>query len=139
MKNLALTIVFLFTALISIAQESNANKITVVIDNVSNDNGTVMLSLHTKDSFMKAPGIQNLESKIVDGKIKVVFENVVPGEYAIMALHDENDNKRMDFELNGMPKESYGMSGNEMSFGPPNFEDAKFILTETDLEFNIRF
>ena len=56
-----------------------------------------------------------------------------------MALHDENDNKRMDFELNGMPKESYGMSGNEMSFGPPNFVDAKFELSDKDLEFNIRF
>lgn len=139
MKNLALTIVLIFTALISFAQESNTNKIIVMIDNVSNDNGMVLVSLHTAATFMKGPGIQNLESTIKDGKIKVIFEGVAPGEYAIMALHDENDNKRMDFEVNGMPKESYGMSGNEMSFGPPNFADAKFELSDKDLEFNIRF
>tara|TARA_R110000868_G_scaffold96937_3_gene266605 strand:+ start:684 stop:1103 length:420 start_codon:yes stop_codon:yes gene_type:complete len=139
MKNLTLTIVLIFTSLFSFAQEASSNTITVIIDNVSNDNGAVLVSLHNKDTFMKGAGIQDLQSKIENGKIKVIFENVVPGEYAIMALHDENDNKRMDFELNGMPKESYGMSGNDMSFGPPNFVDAKFELSDKDLEFNIRF
>ncbi|SMC75147.1 DUF2141 domain-containing protein [Cellulophaga tyrosinoxydans] len=139
MKNLTLTIVLIFTSLFSFAQEASSNTITVIIDNISNDNGTVIVSLHSKDTFMKGAGIQDLQSKIENGKIKVIFKNVVPGEYAIMALHDENDNKRMDFELNGMPKESYGMSGNEMSFGPPNFVDAKFELSDKDLEFNIRF
>ena len=45
----------------------------------------------------------------------------------------------MDYQEGGMPKESYGMSGNDMSFGPPNFEMAKFEVNGEDLEFNIRF
>jgi len=45
----------------------------------------------------------------------------------------------MDFEANGMPKESYGMSGNAMTMGPPTFNDAKFEVSNENLEFNIRF
>ena len=79
------------------------------------------------------------ETEIKDGKVTIIFKNVVPGEYAIMTLHDENDNKRMDFQDNGMPLESYGISKNVMSFGPPNYDEAKFIVEDKDLNLNIRF
>ncbi|MEM8845936.1 MAG: DUF2141 domain-containing protein [Bacteroidota bacterium] len=138
MKSVALALAFLLVNFIGQAQGSNGIDVTVIIDNVLNDNGNVMATLHTEDTFMKGPGIQNLESTIEDGKAVFVFKNVTPGTYAIMALHDANENRRMDYE-NGMPKESYGMSGNDMSFGPPNFADAKFEVAEENLEFNIRF
>ena len=141
MKTVALALAFLLVNFLSQAQAQNADgaDITVTIDNVLNDNGKVMVSLHTTDTFMKGPGVQNLESTIENGKVTLTFENVAPGTYAIMALHDENANNRMDYQSNGMPKESYGMSGNEMSFGPPNFVDAKFEVAAEDLDFNIRF
>ena len=141
MKTVALALAFLLVNFLSQAQAQNADgaDITVTIDNVLNDNGKVMVSLHTTDTFMKGPAVQNLESTIENGKVTLTFENVAPGTYAIMALHDENANNRMDYQSNGMPKESYGMSGNEMSFGPPNFVDAKFEVAAEDLDFNIRF
>ncbi len=113
--------------------------ITVITDNLLNDDGKAIFALHTTETFMKGPGIQNAQAEIKDGKVEVTFTNVAPGTYAIMGLHDANDNQRMDFEANGMPKESYGMSGNEMSFGPPQFDSAKFEVTNEDLTFNIRF
>lgn len=140
MKTLTLIFTLLLSVTLSNAQETEGGQtITVTIENITNNNGNVLLSLHTKDTFMKGPGIQNKESKIVDGKIEVTFENVAPGTYAIMGLHDENENKRMDFEDNGMPKESYGMSNNDMSFGPPQYEMAKFDVGIEDLEMKIKF
>ncbi|PRX54305.1 DUF2141 domain-containing protein [Flagellimonas meridianipacifica] len=139
MKSLALALAFFLVQLIGHAQETDGVNITITIDNVLNDNGKVMATLHTEDTFMKGPGIQNLESSIEDGKVSLTFKNVTPGTYAIMALHDTNENRRMDYQENGMPSESYGMSGNEMSLGPPNFVDAKFEVAQEDLEFNIRF
>jgi uncharacterized protein (DUF2141 family) len=56
-----------------------------------------------------------------------------------MAIHDENENNAMDFDPSGMPIESYGMSNNPLSYGPPNFTEAKFELKEEDLELAIRF
>lgn len=139
MKILAKLIVFILSITLSNAQEINGQTITVTIDNVSNNNGKVLFSLHTSNTFMKGPGIQNAESKIENGKVIVTFKDVTPGIYAIMALHDENDNNRMDYEENGMPKENYGTSNNVMSFGPPQFVDSKFEVSNEDLEIKIRF
>lgn len=117
---------------------SNGQNITVTIKNIKNNKGSVLLGLHTENTFMKGAGVKNLTSKIENGQVTVTFTNVEAGTYAIMVMHDENDNKRMDFE-NGMPLESYGMSNNPMSYGPPKYSDAKFEVTDKDLEFNIRF
>ncbi len=139
MKTIALIIALVVTSIFGYSQEQTATySVTVRVDNPLNDNGHVLIGLHTTDTFMKGKGIQNAKSKVKDGKVIVTFENVVPGNYAIMVLHDENDNERMDFEANGMPKESYGMSNNPMLYGPPTFADAKFELTESK-EIVIRF
>ncbi|MCF7561268.1 DUF2141 domain-containing protein [Sabulilitoribacter multivorans] len=140
MKALSLIITLLLSVTFSFSQEEKTGQsITVTIENITNNNGNVLLSLHTEETFMKGPGIQNLESKIVDGKISITFDNVEPRTYAIMALHDVNENRRMDFEENGMPKESYGMSNNPISYGPPQYAQAKFDLKNEDLEMKIVF
>lgn len=139
MKTVTLTLTFLLVSFLSNAQETTDVNIKVAINNITSNEGKVMVSLHTADTFMKGPGIQNLESTIENGAVSLTFENVPQGTYAIMALHDANENRRMDFEENGMPKESYGLSGNDMSYGPPNFSTAKFETKGEDLEFEIRF
>ncbi|MAZ25467.1 MAG: hypothetical protein CL868_00080 [Cytophagaceae bacterium] len=140
MKNLLFTIALVFTTLFSFAQDSEKGiTITVTIDNVKNNEGTVLLSLHTSETFMKGKGVMSGESNIENNKVVITFDNVKPGEYAILALHDENNNKNMDYETNGMPKEDYGMSNNVMSFGPPQYDDAKFKVENEDIDLNIRF
>ncbi|GAB4509891.1 DUF2141 domain-containing protein [Flagellimonas sp. MMG031] len=139
MKTVTLALSFFLVSMIAIAQDNNGVDITVTIDNVQSNEGQVLLGLHTAETFMKGPGIQNLQSNIEDGKVTMTFTNVAPGTYAIMALHDANGNKRMDYEPNGMPKESYGMSGNDMTMGPPNFNSAQFQVANENLELNIRF
>ena len=139
MKTVVHLLAVLLTGFFVNAQDSNGVNISVTIDNVSTNEGKVMIALHSSETFMRGNGILNQESTIKDGKVEFTFENVVPGTYALMALHDANENNRMDFESNGMPKESYGMSGNDMTMGPPSFDTAKFEVTDKDLEFNIRF
>jgi len=141
MKTLALTVTLLFTSLFNLVTEptiEDGQTITITIDNVKNNNGHVIIALHTAETFMRAKGIQSKSVAIENGKVKAIFTNVASGTYAIMALHDENKNNRMDFD-NGMPQEHYGMSNNPMSYGPPQFSDAKFEVTTEDLEFKIRF
>ncbi|UOY07126.1 DUF2141 domain-containing protein [Muricauda sp. SCSIO 64092] len=139
MKTFVFVLCTLISSLLINAQETQGATITVTIDNIVNDEGKVIIALHSSETFMRGEGIMSQESTITDGKVEFTFEGVPAGTYAIMALHDANSNNRMDYEANGMPKESYGMSGNEMTMGPPNFEMAKFNVTNEDLEFNIRF
>lgn len=138
MRTLTLIITFIFSTL-GFAQDTKGQTITVTIDNVLNNKGQVVFALHNDTTFMKNNGLQSGASEIKDGKATITFTNVAPGTYAIIALHDENNNQRMDFEPNGMPKEAFGLSTNPMSYGPPQFHDAKFEVTNEDLNLNIRF
>jgi len=139
MRTLAKLIVFVICTTFANAQDNQGQTITVNIDNVVSNTGKVVFSLHTAETFMKGQGIQNVESKIKDGKVSITFKNVIPGEYAILVLHDENENNRMDFEGNGMPKENYATSNNVMNFGPPQFGESKFKVTSEDIQLKIRF
>jgi uncharacterized protein (DUF2141 family) len=112
-------------------------KITVTIENITSDSGKVGFALYNKDNFMKKP-IIGMESKIENGKTTVTFENIAPGEYAITCYHDKNGNGKMDFAANGMPLEDYGASNNNMSFGPPNYDDAKFVVADKNVSLNIK-
>jgi uncharacterized protein (DUF2141 family) len=45
----------------------------------------------------------------------------------------------MDLEDNGMPKESYATSGSTFSYGPPQFSESKFEVSNNDIIMNLRF
>ena len=109
MKTLTLIIAFVLSVTFTNAQEAKTGQtITVNIDKLQSEAGHILVSLHTENTFMKGNGIKDAKSKIVDGKVTVTFENIAAGTYAILVLHDINDNNQMDFEPNGMPKESFG-------------------------------
>ena len=139
MKKLALVLVLTLIGYTTNAQDADGATVTVIIENVLSDGGTILGGLHTADTFMKGQGVASAMETAKAGEITLTFENVEPGTYAIMVMHDKNDNKQMDREANGMPKESYGMTGEMNLYGPPTFEDAKFELTGEDQEFRIRF
>ena len=130
-----LTTTILFISHSITAQNRN---ITATVVNVTSDSGKIGFALYDKTTFNMTP-IQGAESKIKDGKSIVVFKNVVPGEYAIICYHDKNNNDKMDFEANGMPLEDFGASNNNMSFAPPKFDDAKFLVSDKDVSLSIKF
>ena len=141
MKTFLLTITFALTSLFLNAQSSSETitkgttlKVTVALNG---SGGHILFGLHNESTFMKAP-LESESSEITDGKATITFNNVLPGTYGVMVVHDKNDNKQMDFEPSGMPKESYGMSNNVMSYGPPQWNDAKFEVSNTPLEIEIR-
>jgi len=130
-----LTITILFITNKITAQN---NTITATVINVASDTGKIGFALYNKTNFRMKP-LQGAESKIVNGKSVVVFENIEAGEYAIICYHDKNNNDKMDFEANGMPLEDYGTTNNVMNFGPPKFEDAKFTIIDKNLSLEIKF
>jgi len=142
MQQVILTLVLVFSSiLISKAQDNVSEQfgtIEVSVKNALNDEGTIHFALFNKENFRMEPLFAE-SSTIKNGESSVVFENIPLGEYAIISFHDENGNNKMDFEINGMPKESYATSNNAFSYGPPKFEDAKFIVGEDTLSLEIKF
>lgn len=121
------------------AQEKNGSTVTVVIENVLSDGGTILAGLHNPETFMKGAGIINVTAPAKKGEVALTFENVTPGTYAIMVMHDANDNKQMDMDASGMPQESYANTGELNLYGPPTFDGAKFEVKGEDQELRIRF
>ena len=66
------------------------------------------------------------------------FEDVKPGEYALLVLHDENGNARLDKML-GIPREGVGFSRNpKLRMGPPAFEKVRFGVEHEGVEQTVR-
>lgn len=137
MKTISL-IFALFLHSLLFAQQPNGTDITVHISNISSDEGNIRIGLYTEDTFMKAAPVQKQTGEIEDGECTVVFENVSPGNYAVLSFHDENENDTMDFDPSGMPTEAYGVSNNPAIFGPPQWEEAHFELQDKPMELEIK-
>lgn len=133
-------LIIITTTVLFLSAEINAQKqtITVKVPNISSNDGTVKFALYQEDNFRITP-TKAAESKITDGAVEITFEDVDAGDYAIICYHDKNSNGKMDFSENGMPLESYGVSNNPRSFGPPQFRDAHFTLAAENLNLEIKF
>lgn len=114
-------------------------KIKTVVNQMRSEKGTVYFGLYdSAEKFANREFIQSRAIKANMNGVTVIFEDVPKGEYAITCFYDENDNGKMDFSSNGMPLEDYGSSNNVMNFGPPRFSDAKFVVSDKDLTFEIK-
>ncbi len=70
---------------------------------------------------------------------KVVFEKLPQGAYAMVVLHDENRNGRMDFDGQGIPLKGYGISNNPpQRQAPPTTDEALFQLKQAEAETEIK-
>lgn len=131
MQKVILTFVFILTSFfLSHAQEKETHTITVTISGMKSDKGDVFVALYNSEKDFLKKNFKGNIVKVTDKKATVVFENIENGIYAISVFHDENDNKKMDTRIFGIPKEPIGTSNDATGFmGPPKFKDAKFNVT----------
>lgn len=136
--------IFLITTLIlckifsiTAQEESTTFDLTVVINGIENDKGKIYLAIYdSEETFLTE--VEGIVAAIKDRKSVGIFKGLRKGVYAISLFHDENDNKKMDTKIFGIPKEPYGFSNNVKLFmGPPKFKDVKFSL-ESDKTISIR-
>ncbi|MFK7782477.1 DUF2141 domain-containing protein [Psychroserpens sp.] len=122
-------VVFLLIYSTATAQEDKGQNVSIHIENLNSDKGHIYVSLYnTEDSFL-GKGYKSSIVKIKNKSCSVTFEDVPNGIYAVSFFHDENENKKMDTNFLGIPKEDYGCSNNATGFmGPPKWEDAKFEI-----------
>jgi len=111
------------------ATQAHAADLEVNVGGVRNDHGHVLAQVCPKAQFLspRCPWRAGVPAK--PGQVTVRIPNVPPGTYAVQAYHDENDNKHIDRNWLGIPKEGLGFSRDApFRFGPPRFDDAAFQL-----------
>lgn len=136
-----LFLLFLLTGVFSRAQ----SKIIAQISNVRNNQGVCQVCLYNNATSFSGDGgtpVQCVQSPVTNGTSEAQFENVPAGDYAIMVFHDANQNKKLDQNFLGIPKEGYGASRNKLPFASaPSFNDNKFTVqdkTTTTLRIRLR-
>ena len=137
MKKFAAAAFILFAT----AARADERTIDVNITGFENNNGHALVTLvNTAEQFDgKAKALLDQKVVIEKNAIKVRFENIVPGEYAIVVVHDENDNGKLDMNFVGIPKEAFGFSNNPViRRGPPKYEEAKFPVAKTNLALDVK-
>ena len=129
----------LLVLILSFPLFATCQKLTIVVSNVKSDKGYVRVALYNSPkSFMIKPVLTG-EAKAREGHVMVVFENIREGEYAATVLHDLNNNKKMDENLLGIPKEGFGFSNDAMgAFGPPVYKECIFPVTGSSVTTGVK-
>jgi len=104
----------------------------VEIQNLRNERGDVGCGLfNSADGFPESAdkALQSAHVQIDGNKAVCEFRSLVPGTYAVIVFHDENNNGRVDKNLLGIPKEGYGTSNDvRPAMAAPEFKPASFVL-----------
>jgi uncharacterized protein (DUF2141 family) len=100
--------------------------IEVAVANVRNASGQVKVDVCTRDTFLKdCPWSGRAPAHA--GTVIVEVHGVPPGQYAIQAFHDANNNGICDQGLFGIPREGVGFSNDALrGFSRPKFDNAAF-------------
>lgn len=120
-------------ALGGFASNSQAHDLTVVVENIKQARGQIVVGLFDSPStFLTKPAQGQLSpasqlSK--EGTLTFIFHDLPDGAYAISAFHDLDEDGKLTRNVMGIPTEPYGFSGQAASqFGPPSFQDAAIKL-----------
>ena len=71
-------------------------------------------------------------------RVRLAFEDVPYGEYALVVLHDEDDDGALARGWLGLPAEGLAFSnGARIRRGPPSFEEARFALDRPRVELDV--
>ena len=104
------------------------NRLEIMVEGVKTSTGIIQVALFTSpENFLKNEEVYRAESSRAHmGTTRVFIDNLPPGSYAVAIFHDLNDNRELDKNWIGIPKEPMGFSNARIkAFGPPSFEECR--------------
>lgn len=131
--------------ILALAGAARGGDLTVKVTGFHNQKGNAIAYLWTApDGFpSKTEKASVQKSAAIPGdSVTVVFNDVVPGTYAVSITHDENGNGKMDTGFMGKPKEGYGASNNPQNkMSAPSFDQCKFTVDQSgkSIEIALRY
>ncbi len=135
MKFIKTLAVFLFLVPLSTLNAQSELKIEII--NLRNDKGAVIVDLLDKNEKT----VKARTCKISDNKCTVIFKDLKDDQYAVRYIHDENEDKELDTNLIGMPKEGFGFSNDAFGkFGPKDFSEWLFTVSgDTEIKMTTMY
>jgi uncharacterized protein (DUF2141 family) len=109
--------------------------LTVKVNDLRNSTGVVVFALYNKDGSIPDEKLKKYYKKeivpIVKNLATVTFNNLQKGNYAVVILHDENNNSKIDKKFI-FPTEGVGFSNFQTInlSNRPSFSKASFLINE---------
>ena len=128
--------------LLAEAATGSSPSITIQVHNVRNNHGRVRVSVCPRERFLADGCPWNSNAPALAGTTTIVVPGVPPGDYAVQAFHDENDNDRIDRGMFGIPREGVGFSRDaRIVLSPPAWRNAVFThgTTAQTIGFSLRY
>lgn len=132
---------------LGLVHRSHANspgKLTVIIDGLRHSQGDVCLRVFSSpDGFPMGDAGEAANGciRISGPRASKQFNGLQQGgTYAVVAVDDQNGDRKLNRNILGIPTEGFGVSNNpsvSVQSGPPKFDDASFIL-DPNKTINIR-
>jgi uncharacterized protein (DUF2141 family) len=123
------------------ASAQSQGRLSVSVEGVRNDSGSVRCGLYSSADGFREPGreMRGAVAPIKNGQATCLFSGVPAGTYAVAVFHAEHNETQMETGLFGKPKQGYGFSNNPSStFGPPSFDSAAFTYKGGTLHLPVR-
>ncbi|MGK0386186.1 MAG: hypothetical protein ACI849_000795 [Patiriisocius sp.] len=113
-----------FTGLVMQAQ---VNTVEVTITNFESNDGNALVAIYDSEANFLNTRYKGDVVGIKDNTVVVSFKDIPDGVYAVSAVHDENNDGKLNMKMGFYPLEDTASSNNAPArFGPPTWEDAKF-------------
>jgi uncharacterized protein (DUF2141 family) len=127
-------------------------ELRLTIDGIRSDGGEILVALYDNaDGFRSAignaakRGLSPDSGRLIGTAIRAkrgtqstVFTQLPPGRYALILIHDENDDGRLDENAFGVPTEGYGFGNNAQGFlTAPSFDAAAISVGIADVGTSI--
>ncbi|MGM0428426.1 MAG: DUF2141 domain-containing protein [Thermodesulfobacteriota bacterium] len=124
------------------AQSSSCPGIHVKVLNIRNSTGTVACALFDSPDGFPIEYLRYATSmmaiEIRDTQVCCDFLAIPPGTYALVVIHDENRNGKLDTNWMEVPAEGYGFSSDaKATLSAPSFSAASFQYDGGTLELTI--
>jgi uncharacterized protein (DUF2141 family) len=123
--------------------QSSCQGIHVKILNIKNSTGTVACALFESPAGFPTEFLHSATNvmiiKIRKSQARCDFEDIPPGTYAMVVIHDANMNGKLDTNVLGIPTEGYGFSKDAKGLiGAPSFSAASFPYDGKNLEMTMK-
>lgn len=113
------------------------------VDGLRNSNGVVGAAIYkSPDGWPEnaSKALHRWPTPIAPGahEVTAILDNLPPGDYGLVTIHDENKNQKLDRNFFGIPKEGFGFANNpRVILGPPPYHAAIVHVTCPATEITI--
>ena len=129
-----------FALLAIVPNIAYADSLLVTVQGIKAGQGNLRIAVFDeahRDEFPTGKYLHGVEVPATEKQLTVEISNVEPGKYAIAIIQDINENKKLDKNFLGIPKEPYGFSGKWKS-GGSSYEKALFNTDKDGFKVTIR-